>query len=242
MTQDNAQDNEPDEAQGRDEEETGAGTRVMQDAQARSIYSALGGSRAIIDSGLPMLVFVPVFIATSLQPAVFSALGTCALIVVVRLLRREGLEHAIAGFVVIGVAAFFAWRSGDAEDFYVPKFFIDAGYGLVYLVSILVRWPVLGLVLGPLLGENLAWRRDPTRLRAYSLACWFWVGLFVSRLVVQVPIYLLTDNAAALGVAHLVMSWPLFLVVVWLTWLVLRRTPVATSSGQPEPPEVRQSE
>lgn len=219
------------------QEETSDPTGVRNDAQARSIYSALGGSRAIIDSGLPMLVFVPVFLLASLRPALWSALGAGALIVVVRLLRREGLEHAIAGFVVIGVAAFFASRTGQAEDFFVPKLLIDAGYGLVYLISILLRWPVLGLVLGPLLGEGLAWRREPARLRAYSLACWFWVGLFVARLAVQVPLYLLTDNAAALGIAHLVMSWPLFLVVVWLTWLVLRRTPVATSSGQPEPPQ-----
>lgn len=217
------------------DEKSNSRTPPLNDTQGRSIVNALGGSRALIDSGLPTLVFVPVFLLTALQPALWAALGAGALIVLVRLVRRERLEHAVAGFVVVGVAAFFAARTGRAEDFFVPKLFIDAGYGLVYLVSILVRWPVLGLVLGPLLGEGLAWRREPARLRAYSLACWFWVGLFVARLVVQVPLYL-SGNAAALGIAHLVMSWPLFLVIVWLTWLVLRRTPVATASGQPEPP------
>lgn len=214
----------------------GAPDRPSSDSQGKSIYDALGGSRALIDSGLPTLVFVPVFLLTRLQPALWAAVGAGALILLLRLVRREGLEHAVAGFVVVGVAAFFASRTGQAEDFFVPKLFIDAGYGLAYLVSILVRWPVLGLVLGPLLGEGLAWRRDPRRLRAYILACWFWFGLFAARLVVQVPLYL-AGNAVALGIAHLAMSWPLFLVVVWLTWLVLRRTPVATTSGKPEPPQ-----
>lgn len=205
------------------------------DSQARSIYTALGGSRAIIDSGLPMLVFVPTFLLTRLTYALVGAVGVGALIVVVRMLRRERFEHAIAGFIVIGVAAIFASRTGQAEDFFVPKLLIDVGYGLVYLVSILVRWPVLGVVLGPLLGENFAWRQDPPRLRAYSVACWFWVGLFVSRLAVQVPLYL-SDQAVALGIAHLAMSWPLFLVVVWLTWLALRGVPLATPSGGVETP------
>lgn len=213
------------------------GTRrgLRGDPQGRSIYQALGGTRAVLDSGLPTVVFVPVFLLASLRPALWAALGAGAAIVVVRLLRREGVEHAVAGFVIVGAAAFFASRTGQAEDFFVPKLLIDAGYGLVWLVSTLVRWPILGLVLGPLLGEGLAWRRDSARLRAYSLASWFFVGLFAARLAVQVPLYLAGD-AVALGVAHLAMSWPLFLAVVWMAWLVLRRTPLATPSGQPETP------
>lgn len=203
------------------------------DQQARVIYDAFGGVRGLIDSGLPTIAFIVVYIIAGLMPGVWSAVGVGGVLFVARLVRRESVQHAVAGFAVVGLAAFVASRTGRPEDFFLPKLLINGGYGLVWLVSILVRWPLLGVVLGPLLGERFAWRQDPRRLRAYTLASWLWVGLFVARLVVATPLYL-SGKVVALGVAHLAMSWPLFLVVVWSTWLILRRVPLATASGGPE--------
>lgn len=200
------------------------------DQQARVIYDAFGGVRGLIDSGLPTIAFIVVYILAGLMPGVWSAVGVGGVLFVARLVRRESVQHAVAGFAVVGLAAFVASRTGRPEDFFLPKLLINGGYGLVWLVSILVRWPLLGVVLGPLLGERFAWRQDPRRLRAYTSASWLWVGLFVSRLVVATPLYL-SGKVVALGVAHLAMSWPLFLVVVWSTWLILRRVPLATASG-----------
>lgn len=203
------------------------------DQQAKSVYDAFGGAGGLVDSGLPTAAFIVVFLTAGLTPAVWTAVGIGGAILVFRLTRRQSVQHAVAGFVVVGLAAFLASRSGRPEDFFLPKLFINGGYGLVWLVSILVRWPILGVVLGPLLGERFAWRQDPLRLRAYTLASWIWVGMFVSRLVVAVPLYL-SGQAVALGVAHLAMSWPLWLLVVWLTWVIIRRVPatrVSAASG-----------
>lgn len=204
------------------------------DQQIRLIHEAFGGLRGVLDSALPTAAFIVVYLVLGLMPALWSAVGTGGILLGVRLLRRESVQHAIAGFVVVGVAAFVASRTGQPEDFFLPKLLINGGYALVWLVSILARWPILGVILGPVLGERFAWRRDPDRLHAYLLASWLWVGLFVARLVVAVPLYL-SGRAVALGVAHLAMSWPLFLLVVWATWLILRRVPVATPSGAPQP-------
>ena len=87
----------------------------------------------------------------------------------------------------------------------------------------LIRWPILGVVLGPILGENLGWRKNPVRLRAYLLAGWVWVALFVVRLALQVPLYL-ANQTTALGVVTLIVGWPLFLVTLYLTWAILKRT------------------
>lgn len=215
---------------------TGAGERSRGgDHQARIIYDAFGGIRGLIDSGLPTVAFIAVYLGAGLMPGVWSAIGVGAVLLAARLVRRESVQHAVAGFVVLAVAAFIASRTGQPEDFFLPKLLINGVYGLAWLVSIMIRWPILGAVLGPLLGERFAWRRDPDRLRAYTLASWLWVGLFVARLVVAVPLYL-AGQVVALGVAHLAMSWPLFLAVCWGSWLILRRVPVVTSSGKPEPP------
>ena len=76
-------------------------------------------------------------------------------------------------------------RTGKAEDFYLPGLWTNAIYGSAYLVSILLRWPVIGLIIGPLLEENFRWRKDPARTKVYIKATWLWVGMFAIRLVVN---------------------------------------------------------
>ena len=68
----------------------------------------------------------------------------------------------------------------------------------------------------------MSWRKDPRLVRIYSRASWIWVGLFVLRLAVQLPLYL-AGNLVALGVAKTAMGFPIFAVAVWLSYLVLRK-------------------
>lgn len=206
------------------------GTTATQHAHAQRdiLVSALGGRRGLLDSGLPGIVFVVVFTATSLTPALWAAVAVGAVLTVARLARRETLQHALAGFVGVAVAAFIARRTGRAEDFFLPGLFINAGYAAAYVVSILVRWPLIGVVVGPLVGEGTGWRADRRRLRAYTLCSWIWVAMFAVRLAVQLPLYL-AGWVVALGVARLALGWPLFLLAGWLCYLVLRRVPPAAS-------------
>jgi hypothetical protein len=83
---------------------------------------------------------------------------------------------------------------------------------------------VIGLVVGPLLEENLRWRKDPVRTKVYIKATWLWVGMFAIRLLVQYPLYL-AENVNALGTARLIMGYPLFIATAWATWLVIKSGP-----------------
>lgn len=179
---------------------------------------------ALLDSGLPTVVFVTVYALNGrvLGPALVAALAVAAALAGLRLLRRAPLQNVVAGFVAVGIAAWFADRTGQAEDFFLPGLLINVGYGLAYLVSIAVRWPLLGVLVALATGEGMSWRQTPYLLRAYTLASWFWVGLFATRLAVQLPLYL-SESVVALGVARVVMGWPLFLLCLWLSWVVIRR-------------------
>lgn len=203
------------------------GVTEQADAQPDTLVTALGGRRGLAEAGLPSLVFVAVLTATtSLTPAVWAAVAVAAALTAFRLWRRETLQHAIAGFFGVALGAFIAHRTGEAENFYLPGLFLNAGYGAVYLVSILVRWPLLGVVVGPLIGEGTAWRSEPARLRAYSRASWVWVAMFVLRLAVQLPLYL-SGAVVALGVMRVAMGLPGVLVAGWVSYLLLRRVPPA---------------
>ena len=195
-----------------------------QEDQAK-ILGALGGTRGLLDSGLPSLVFLIAFyVSHNLNKSAIVSIALSVLFAIARLVKRETLQHAISGVIGVAFCALLARHTGKAADFYLPGLIINVVYGVVYSVSNLVGWPVLGLVLGPVLGENLAWAKDPARKNAYRRAGWLWVGLFVSRLIVQYPLYK-TNHINWLGTARLVMGTPLFLVVGWGTWLILRKVP-----------------
>jgi hypothetical protein len=71
------------------------------------------------------------------------------------------------------------------------------------------------------LAALVAWRKDPELVRRYTLATWFWAGLFAIRLAVKVPLYF-SGDVGWLGTAHLVLGIPLWGLVLWLTWAVGR--------------------
>lgn len=191
------------------------------------IVTALGGKKGLFDSGIPALVFLIVFnIRDDVRDAAFVALALSGAITIIRLIKREKLQNAISGVIGVLICYLLVRSTGRAEDFYLPGLFINAGYGALYLLTNLAGWPLIGVVLGPLLGEDFHWRKVPERKRVYLLAGWLWVGLFLSRLLVQLPLYL-AGNVNALGVARLIMGYPLFIACAWGTWLVIKQVPVA---------------
>ena len=190
------------------------------------IMSALGGKRGLIDSGLPAIIFLVVFNLSGkeINLAIWSALSLSVCLTIYRLIKRQTLQHAFSGLIGVAICALISRRSGNAADFYLPGLWINAGYGSLYAITNLIKWPILGVLLGPILRENLLWRKDPKRLRAYINAGWLWVALFISRLLVQYPLYE-SGNINALGTARLLMGYPLFILTAWGTWLILKKVP-----------------
>lgn len=191
------------------------------------VVSALGGKKGLIDSGLPSILFLIVFnFADDLRTALYAAVATSALLTIIRLMRKDTIQHVISGFIGVAFCAYLANRTGNATDFFLPKFLTNLVYGTVYLIANVVGWPVLGLVLGPILGENLLWRKNPERKKAYIRAGWLWVGMFYLRLLVQVPIYLSgPENLNLLGTVNLAMGYPLFAAAAWGSWLIIKKVP-----------------
>lgn len=189
------------------------------------VISAFGGKKGLIDSGIPSVIFLVVFnISKELQSALIAAIVISALLTITRLLKKDTVQHAFSGFIGVLICAWFANRTGNASDLYIPKLLTNLGYGTVYLLANLAGWPILGLMLGPILGENLRWRNYPARKRAYIQASWLWVGMFFLRIAVQYPIYK-TGNVNLLGTVNLAMGYPLFLATAYGSWLILRAAP-----------------
>ena len=191
--------------------------------ERRHFLQAIGGRHGILDSGLPGLAFVVAYTVSGqqLNAAIWTAVAIGAVLFGIRVVRRETIQFALAGFIGVAMAAFIAKQTGRAEDFFLPGLFLNLGYAAAYAISIAVRWPLLGVIVGPLNNEGMEWRNDPKRLKLYSRASWIWVGVFVVRLAVQLPLYF-AGELVALGVAKTAMGFPVFALAAWLSYLILR--------------------
>jgi len=189
------------------------------------ILSAVGGKKGLIDAGFPALVFLISFnITKDLWNSLIASIIISAILTIIRLVMKDTIQHALSGFIGTLISAWLANRTGNPSDLYLNKFAVNLGSFTVYLIGNLARWPILGILLGPILGENLAWRNDPVRRAAYIRASWIFVVLFLVRLVVQIPIYF-ADNVNLLGAVNLAMGTPLYIAAAYLAWLVLKEVP-----------------
>ena len=90
------------------------------------------------------------------------------------------------------------------------------------------------LVSGGATGNLTGWRKVSEQRRAYALATWMFVGLFLVRILVEGPLYL-AGNVAALGIFKLVLGWPAFALTAFVAYRVIRKarqdTPVESADS-----------
>ena len=190
------------------------------------LAEAVGGPLGIAETSLPAVAFIVAYAlsGSDTDTAAAVAVGLALVLALARLIKRESPRHALSGLIGVGIAAFIAARSGRAENFFLPGLLLNAAYAAAFIVSILARRPLVGLIVGQLDGSGAGWKVDSSRLGAFTKASWMWAGLFLLRLAVQVPLYL-AGAVVALGVARTAMGLPLFALGIWLTWLMVRRAP-----------------
>jgi hypothetical protein len=199
---------------------------MSSEADRQKVLSAFGGKKGLIDSGIPSVIFLVVFnLRDDLQDALYASVAVSILLTIIRLISRDTVQHAFSGLIGALICAWFANRTGNPSDVFVPKLLTNLGYGTVYLIANLAGWPILGLMLGPILGENFLWRNDPARKKAYQKASWIWVAMFFTRIAVQYPIYR-SGNVNLLGTVNLAMGYPLFIATAYASWMILKTVPI----------------
>lgn len=204
-------------------EPTAPKTAVDEERQ-ETLLEQMGGISGLIYSSVPVVVFVLANAFFGLNPAIWAALGAAAVITAVRVVRKEPLQPAISGFFGVGIAVFIAYQTGDAKGFFLFGIWTALVYGGVFLLSVLIRRPLVGVVWSALNGLGQSWRQDPVSRRAYDIATLTFVGVFAARYVVQKWLYD-EDLTGWLAFAKLAMGYPLFAVALAVTvWAVRKAT------------------
>jgi hypothetical protein len=181
----------------------------------------MGGVSGLIYSALPVVVLVPVSTAFGLLPAICAALGVALAILLWRLVRRDSVRPALAGFLGVGVSALIAWVVGASKGYFLLGIWTSLFWAAVFTLSVVIRRPIVGYVWSWVNGHDRSWRQSRRAVLAFDGSTMTWVVVFGARFVVQHHLYD-ADQTGWLGVARIAMGLPLAAVGALVTYLAIR--------------------
>ncbi|MFS8200774.1 DUF3159 domain-containing protein [Streptomyces sp. CWNU-52B] len=199
--------------------ETETDTTAEQTAPRRpSALEQAGGTKGIVYSALPALAFVVAHNFSGIKLSIVAALGVAVAIGVVRLLSKESVQPAVGGVFGVAVAAGVVWFTGSAKDYFLIGIWASLAGAVLFLVSVLVRWPLAGVIWNVAAGKGNVWREDKRSRLYYDVATLVLAAVFGARFGVQQYFYE-TDQVGSLGVAKIAMGFPLLAVaLVVVAW------------------------
>lgn len=197
-------------------------------AGAERVLAQVGGVTGLIYSSLPVVTFAAVSSAAGLLPAIESALGVAALVLVWRLIRRDSMQPAISGFFGVAVCALIAYIVGESKGYFLLGIWMSLLWAVVFAVSILIRRPLVAYLWSWASKRDHGWREVPRAVFAFDIATLGWVLVFGARFVVQRFLYD-ADQTGWLGAARLGMGPPLTAIAALATYLAIKAAQRAIS-------------
>lgn len=83
------------------------------------LSKAIGGWRGLVDSALPSMLFILIFVfQQNLNNALIAALILGGILLLIRLFERKPLTQVISGFVGLSISVLITWRTKDASNFF----------------------------------------------------------------------------------------------------------------------------
>ncbi|HEX8498199.1 MAG TPA: DUF3159 domain-containing protein [Actinomycetales bacterium] len=210
------------------------GATTVEEVVRARLSEGVGGLRGSLEAALPTVAFVTSWsITRDLRTSLVIAAVPIVVSLTLRVAQRQTPRFALASLFALGIAAFFALRSGRAEDAFLPGILYSCALTAVSLLSVVTRWPMVGFIVGSTATDPTAWRSHPGVVRLCQRLTLVLTGLYAVRVVVMLPLYL-AGSVGWLGVAKVALGWPLYLLALAAMGAVLLRgrTPLDGSAVQ----------
>lgn len=199
-------------------------TDKLEQGHSPTLLERMGGVSGLVYASLPTFAYVITNAIAGLDAAVVTSIGFSIGLIVVRLSRRQPIQPAVSGLLGVVVAALIAYYTGSAEDYFLPGIWLSLAMAAVFVVSVLVRRPLVGVIWNLLrsAGPDRSWRADTVALHAFDVATLAFVALFSARFVVQQWLY---DGGFTgwLAFARIAMGYPLLGAVSVIVYWAIRR-------------------
>ena len=187
---------------------------------APTVWDQMGGVMGMFDSGLPVVVFIVANTVGGLGWGIGAAVAAAVVIAILRIARKRPVTQAIGGLFGVGIAAYIAYRTDSAKGYFLLGIWSYLLYGGALLLSMVVRWPLIGVIWEFINGRGTAWRKDRSLVRRYDWATFVWVIVFAVRYLVQNYLYD-TDQVGWLAAFRLIMGYPLFIIAIAVSVLIV---------------------
>ncbi len=224
----------------------GESPRTVEELVRSRLSQQIGGPRGSLEAALPTIVFVILWSARQdFALAVWVTVGVVAVLLAARLIQHQTPRFVLSSLLAVAIAAYFVHRSGRAQDAFLPGILYSIAVGSLTLLSVVVRWPLIGFLVGAAEDpeDPLAWHKDRGVVRLCQRLTWVLVGLYVVRIAIMLPLYW-AGRVGALSVAKVALGWPLYVAAIAIMGLILvrGRTPLSTEDLPADPPSAAPTE
>jgi hypothetical protein len=195
------------------------------------LSQSLGGARGMIESALPFVAFTIAWVVgRQLYPAIGAAVGTALMLAAIRLVQRQSIKYVVQAIIPTAIAVLIATRTGRAQDVFLPGILYNGALAVISIVTVVIRRPLVGFIIGAAVGDPTGWVKDKGLVRMTSKLTLVLAVPYITRFVIQLPLFL-AGEVVWLGVAKVVLGWPLLIAALTVIGLMLSkgRTPMEDS-------------
>jgi len=171
-----------------------------------------------IDVLLPPLLFLILYNNFSLLVALIGSLLLSIVFFTVRIIKKENLFYSIGGLIGVIIAIILAYISNNASNFFLPDIIGTSFLVLVTFISLLIKKPLAIWVSHITRGWDLQWFYRKDVFPAYFEVTIFWQIFFISRLVLEVYLYV-NSTVEELVIVNIVLGFPLLIAVLTISYV-----------------------
>jgi len=177
-----------------------------------------GRGARLLDSFLPLLVFLIANPMLGVNIALGAALAVTVVFAVFRIIKKESLVYALGGLGGVLLAGIFVKLSGSDTGFFLPGLISGAITIVLCTISVVINRPLVAWTSFITRRWPLDWYWHPRVLPAYNEVTIIWAVAFSARLALE--FWLFQQEAVnALGITKIILGWPFIVILLIASYL-----------------------
>ena len=172
----------------------------------------------LLDSFLPLLIFLVVNPLIGLNTALLGSLAVAGLFAIYRITQKESLVYALGGLGGVLLAAVFVKLSGSGTGFFLPGLISGTVTVVLCVLSVAINRPLVAWSSFIARRWPLDWYWHPRVLPAYNEVTIFWAVAFSARLALEFWFFQ-REAINALGAARVLLGWPFIAILLVTSYL-----------------------
>ncbi|MDD4363918.1 MAG: DUF3159 domain-containing protein [Atribacterota bacterium] len=175
-------------------------------------------SSKTLDAILPPLIFVLFNNIAGLDLAVMASIVFALIFAIIRLVRKQEWKYALGGLVGVVLASGLAYLTRNPVLYFIGPVLSSGLLFVLAAASLLTGKPLAAWTSHLSRGWPLEWYWRKDIKPAYREVTWFWTGLLLMRLLIQILLLRIGD-VAKIAWTNILLGWPLTLFVLIFTYI-----------------------